>query len=282
VETKITVTKDALTTSVPETGGDATYQVTVQNTSALAVTLTSLTDNKYGVISATHAANASCTGSATPGSCLEVKDTTCVADADPATCQVGGSIAAGGSCSCTFKGPVPPGDSGGKFTDTVEVCANNASNPTPSCKTDPADVTYTNVPERPTLTKTATNPQCRIDVTYNVVVQNTSSQDTLTLNTLTDDIYGDITTAAGASCTGTCIVSTTCGQASGAGVLPASIATSGNYSCSFVGRISSCNTTVKDTVSATATDDDNTNYPLPGETLKDDATVVVTVTTPTP
>jgi hypothetical protein len=160
----------------------------------------------------------------------------------------------------------------------VEGCANNATNQTPVCKTDDAVVPYSNVPQRPTVTKAASAPVCRIDVNYNVVVQNTSAQDALTLNTLSDDVYGNITTAAGANCTGTCIVSTTCGQASGAGTLPAVIAASGNYTCSFVGRISSCNTTVHDTVSATATDDDGTSYPLPGETLSDDATVTVTVT----
>ena len=34
-------------------------------------------------------------------------------------------------------------------------------------------------------------------MTYNVVVTNGSAQDTLTLNTLTDDVYGNITTVHG-------------------------------------------------------------------------------------
>jgi hypothetical protein len=100
-------------------------------------------------------------------------------------------------------------------------------------------------------------------------VTNTSKIDTLTLNSLTDDVYGNITQVQGN------VISTTCGQASGAGPLPKVIAVSGNYSCQFVGRINTCNTTVKDTVTGTATDDDGASYaPF------DDATVVVTVQTP--
>jgi hypothetical protein len=60
-------------------------------------------------------------------------------------------------------------------------------------------------------------------------------------------------------------------------VLPFVIAASGNYSCSFVGRITSCDTTVVDIVTGGATDDDGASY-----TPSDDATVVVDVTTPTP
>ena len=58
-------------------------------------------------------------------------------------------------------------------------------------------------------------------------------------------------------------------------MLPFVIATSGNYGCSFVGRISNCNSTVVDTVTGGATDDDGANY-----TPSDDATIVVTVTQP--
>jgi hypothetical protein len=273
----ITVTKTATTTGVPETGGSGSYSVTVKNDGTIPVTLTSLTDNKYGSIATTHAANASCTGSATPGVCQAVTATTCVADADVATCQVGGEIAAGATCSCTFTGTVPPGDFPGSYTDIVEGCANNVTSPTPVCDTDDAVIPYQDVEQPPTLTKIATNPQCVIDTTYNVTVTNSSAQDTLTLNTLNDDQYGDITVAAGASCTGKCIVSTTCGLAGtgNPGALPNVIAVSSGYSCSFVGRLSTCNTTLVDVVTGSATDDDGASY-----SPFDDATVTVTVTTP--
>jgi hypothetical protein len=264
----ITVTKAAMTPSVPETGGSATYGVTLTNNGLVPVTVTSLTDNQYGDITTVHAAG---------GGFQAVTATTCVPDGNTATCEVGGSIAGGAQCSCTFTGTVPPGDFPGSFTDVVQGCANNISNPTPSCDTDDATVPYTDVQQPPTLIKTALATSCRIDQTYSVVVTNTSAQDTLTLSALNDDVYGNITAAAGASCTGTCIVSTTCGLGGigNPGTLPAVIAASGNYSCSFVGRSSSCNATVHDTVTGTATDDDGQSY-----TPSDDATVVITVTKP--
>jgi len=296
VQTDITVTKATTTTGVPETGGSANYSVTIaNNNTSVAVTLVrtpagaGLTDDKYGDITVVHAANQNCTGSATPGVCEAVTATTCVADANPATCQLGGSIAASGSCSCTFSGTVPPGDAGpadsrNTFTDVVSGCANNITNPTPSCKTDDATVPYTDVPQAPTLVKTAIDSQCVVDVTYTVGVTNTSAQDVLTLNTLTDDKYGSIVTAhaANASCNqgqATCgqVVSTTCGQAGGGGTLPATIAASGSYSCQFVGRINSCSLTLTDTVTGGAVDDDGQSY-----TPSDTATVVISVTFPSP
>jgi hypothetical protein len=248
--TTIEVTKTALTPSVPETGGDATYSVTVQNSSTIDVTLQSLTDNQYGDITTTHG---------NPTDPLAVTATTCVADGDPATCEVGGTIAAGGQCSCTFTGRVPPGDFPGSFPDVVTACADNITNPDDVCDSDDAEVPYSDVEQPPTLTKAA-SPQCQIDVTYNVVVTNGSAQDALTLNTLSDNVYGDITQVQGS------ILSTTC--AVGGVIAPA-----GNFSCSFVARITSCETTVMDEVTGTATDDDGANY-----TVKGQATVVVSVT----
>ena len=64
------------------------------------------------------------------------------------------------------------------------------------CLTDPAAVPYSDVPQAPSLIKTA-SAQCQIDVTYTVVVTNNVGQDpspgALTLNTLSDDKYGSIT-----------------------------------------------------------------------------------------
>jgi hypothetical protein len=254
VDTTINVTKTALTSSVPETGGSATYSVEVQNTSTIDVTLTSLTDNQYGNITQVQGA---------------VTATTCVPDGNTATCEVGGVIAPNATCSCTFTANVPPGDVPGSFVDVVQGCANNVTNPTPVCDTDDAEVPYTDVFSAPTLTKTASSTQCVIDVTYDVVVNNTNALEPLTLNTLIDNVYGNITQVQGN------VQSTTCGQASGAGTLPFVIAPAGNYSCSFVGRINSCNTTVMDTVTGGAVDEDGVPF-----TPFDDATVVVTVTRP--
>ena len=158
VTTTLTVTKTALTTDVPETGGPATYTVKVKNDSNdIAVTLRSLTDDPYGDITTVAG---------------DVTATTCVPDADPATCEIGGTIAKGGECSCSFTATAPPGDFGGpNFKDTVTACVDNATNPTPACDDDDAEVPYTDVSAAPTLTKSATSSQCTIDTTYDVVVE---------------------------------------------------------------------------------------------------------------
>jgi hypothetical protein len=256
VTTTLGVEKTALTTSVPETGGDATYQVKVTNTTTIDVTLQSLTDDKYGNITTVHVAG---------GGFLEVKET---------TCAVGGVIAAnGGTYICTFKGVVPAGDFGGpNFKDTATACADNVTNPTDVCGTDDAEVSYTDVSSAPTLTKTA-SASCVIDTTYTVVVQNTNGLETLTLSTLTDDVYGNITQQGGA------IQSTTCGQAGTGkpGTLPFDIPGGGNYTCAFTARTTNCVQTVEDTVTAGTADADSVPF-----TPSDNAKVIVNVTTPTP
>jgi hypothetical protein len=258
----ITVTKTAADPATqPETGGDQVYLVTLKNDSQfVSVTIDSLTDDKYGNIAAVHAANTNCAGLA---SCLEVKATTCTLP-QPA-------LPAQQTFSCQFTGAVPPGDTGGTFTDVVKGCVTDSAGHTNLCDTDDAVVTYTDVASPPTLSKTAQSAACTVDVTYAVVVTNTSKIDTLTLNSLTDDVYGNITQVQGN------VRSTTCGAASpgGPGTLPATIQPNGTYSCSFVGRISSCDTTVKDTVTGATVDDDGvTSSP------SDDATVIIKVTTP--
>jgi hypothetical protein len=262
----ITVTKTAANpATVPETGGSQVYLVSVKNDSQfVSLTLDSLTDDKYGNITITHLANQSCTGSATPGVCQAVTATTCSLP-QPA-------IPAQQTFSCQFTGTVPPGNAtppGNTFTDVVKACGTDSAGHTNLCDTDDAVVTYTDVASPPTLSKTAQSAACTVDVTYAVVVTNTSTIDTLTLNTLTDNVYGNITQVQGNVRSTTCGVSVGSG---GAGILPAQIAPTGNYSCSFVGRITSCNTTVHDTVTGTTVDDDG----VPSSP-SDDATVTVTV-----
>jgi hypothetical protein len=243
---EFTVTKATVPepTSVPESGGSVTYSVAVHNESTVAdLTLNSLTDNQYGNI-------------------------TLVQGAVTFTeCAVPQTIAPSGTYTCTFTATVPPGNSGGSFTDVVEACGQNVANPE-VCHTDDATVTYTEVPQAPTLTKAATGAQCQIDVTYTVVVTNNPGQDPspspLTLTTLSDDKYGSITSAHPADPANNLgeVVSTTC-------AVPQTIAVSGNYTCSFVGRINSCDTILTDIVTGSGTAEGVT-YPL-----SDSATVVV-------
>ena len=88
------------------------------------------------------------------------------------------------------------------------------------------------------------------------------------MNSLSDDKYGSITSAHAADSTFGQVVSTTCSTPQS---IPAGA--SNNYSCSFVGRMTSCDQTLTDIVTATATDDDGTSYTKTGT-----ATVVVATT----
>ena len=252
---RISVTKATTTASVAETGGQADYVVTVKNEAlVLPMTLTSLVDVPFGDI--THVGGA-------------ILATTCQADGVTATCEIGGVIAPGNECTCTFTAVIPPGDFPGSVTDVVEGCGTNEFSTTPICDTGSAEVPYRDVEQPPVLTKIASGAACQIDVTYSVGVTNQSDQDTLTLKTLTDVPYGDITSVHDN------VISTTCGQAvAGAGPLPFVIPVNGTYSCQFVGRINNCES-LRDVVTGTATDDDGANY-----SPSDDALVEVSVQRP--
>lgn len=250
--------------TVAETGGSAVYDVTVTNNATVAtVTLDSLTDDKYGDITTVHAAG---------GGFLAVTQTTCTL----ATIQPGVPY------SCYFTGTVPAGDTGGTFVDTVTACGTDSFGHPNLCDDDDATVTYTDVPEVPSLTKAATGTACQIDATYSVVVTNNSLQDVLTLTALSDDKFGSITSTHAASAGPPAVeevLSTTC-------AVPQSIQYNGHasgntYTCSFVGRITSCSINHTDIVSGVATDDDGVTYQPPGDaSMADSASVVIGVTTP--
>jgi hypothetical protein len=154
--------------------------------------------------------------------------------------------------------------------DVVEVCGTQQGTGATVCDDDDAEVTITDISATPTLTKSATAAACSVDVTYQVVVSNNSEIDTLTVNSLTDNKFGNIATAHAASEGVEQVVSTTCGQAtpSGAGVLPYEIAESGAYSCSFVGRIvdSDCLLTHNNKVTGSVVDEDGVTGAPEGST----------------
>jgi uncharacterized repeat protein (TIGR01451 family) len=226
----LTVDKSASPASVPEPGGTVTYTVTITNRASIeSVTIQTLIDDIYGNL---HVAS----NSVTDNTCPDL---------------VGYVLGPGASKSCSFKVYVE-GNSGDKITDTVEVCSIQPSKDnTQVCGHDDATVDITEVFTEPTLTKTVQSATCQMDVTYQVVVNNNSLVDTLTINSLTDDKFGDITTAHGAGGEFGQVVSTTCS-------LPQPAIDAGdNFTCTFVGRISnSCNFTHTNTVTGNVTDDD--------------------------
>jgi len=235
----LAVQKDVSPDEVPETGGTVTYTVQVTNQAKyVSVTITTLVDSEYGNIADPN--NASITDNTCPG-------------------LVGDVLAPLGTTNCSFKAFVS-GDSGATIPDTVEVCSTQQGTGAKVCGEDGALVSITDVRSTPTLTKAAKSAACTVDVNYQVVVSNNSAIDTLTVNSLTDDKFGDITQVQGN------VVSTTCTNGS-------TIATSGNYTCSFVGRIDSdtCDINHVDTVTGGVTDDDGvTSSP------SDSATVTIT------
>jgi len=220
----LTVVKSASPTSVPETGGQVTYTVQITNEAdVVSVTIDSIIDDLYGNIGA--------------GDPAGVTDNTCPDLIDDV-------LAPNGGTTCSFKATVS-GDSGQTVTDTVDVCGTDSAGHTDVCGHDDADVDITDVSGTPTLTKTAQSTSCAVDVSYQVVVSNNSAIDTLTVNALSDDKFGDITTVQGS------VISTDCATGG-------TIAKGSNYTCSFVGRISStsCSFTHTDKVTGTVTDDD--------------------------
>lgn len=241
----ITVTKSVNPTTVPETGGSVQYSVSVfNNASVNTVNLDSMIDDIYGDITMVQG---------------DITATTCsLAAANP--------LPAGGPAyMCTFDVSMPPANVGTMVTDTVTACGTDSQGNPNICDDDDATVTYTDTIVDPALEKTAHAIQAlAVDITYNVAVMNPSTVDTLDLTSLTDSIFGDITTVQGN------VISTTCS-------VPQTIATGGNYPCSFVGRhtTTGLHTNVLD---GAATDSDGEVFGAPP--LQDDAAVNIQVTFP--
>jgi hypothetical protein len=210
------LTKTADPTSVSEPGGDVEFTVTVTNTSTVeALTLSALMDDIYGDITQVQG---------------DISSTTCVV---PQVLAVSGEL--GDSYTCSFVAAVS-GNGGDNQTDTVTGTVSdddgNTINPF-----DDATVTIDDVPPAASLTKTAT----MVVATFEVVVTNDSAAEDLSLDALSDDQFGDITTVQGN------VLSTTC-------AVPQTIAVGGNYTCSFDGKISTSPHT--DTVTGTVSDDE--------------------------
>src|SRR5829696_4516360 len=231
VASSITLTKTATPTSIQEPGGNATFDVKVDNTSAVdSVTISSLTDDVYGNLDG------------------------------KGSCDVPQTIAPGASYSCSFTGAVS-GNAGSSHTDVVTASGKDDDGNDVS-DSDDATVTITNVPSSITVTKTATPTSIQEpggNATFAVSVKNTSAVDTVTISSLTDDVYGNLDGK------GTCDA-------------PQTLAPGASYDCSFTGAVSgSAGSTHTDVVTASGTDDDG------GElSAKDDATVTITAGPPPP
>jgi uncharacterized repeat protein (TIGR01451 family) len=186
----IDVVKTADPLSRPEPGGTFTFAVVVTNTSTQILTIVSLTDDIYGDL-------------ATRGTC---------------TTAIGTVLDPGESYSCSFEAEFT-GVGGDSQTDTVTVVGRNPQGVDVTDRDD-ATVTITGAPTI-AVTKSA-NPTSRPEpggtFTFTVVVTNTSDE-VLTITSLTDDVYGNIATQG------------TCTTAIGTVLDPGE-----SYTCSFEGE----------------------------------------------
>ncbi len=226
VPSAIIATKTANPTSVPETGGDVTYAFTVSNDSAVdSVTIDTLTDSIYGDLNG------------------------------QGDCSVPQTIAAGDSYSCSIAVNVS-GNADDMITNVLTASgADDDGNPVSA--TDDAVVTVTDVAAAIEIVKTA-NPtsvdEPGGDVTFSFDVTNLSTVDTVTIDSLIDSIYGDLTAVAGSTC-----------------ITPLEIGPGGTASCSFTAFVAGNADDVEtNVVTASGTDDD-------GQPVSDtdDATVTI-------
>ena len=227
----ISVDKTASPLSRPQPGGTFTFTVVVTNTSAEAVTITSITDDVYGNLAGV-------------GTC---------------TAALGTVLAPSTTYTCAFDGAFG-GAAGATQTDTVTVTAQDSSGNTAS-DTDDATVSITASTPTIVVDKTASptsRPEPGGSFTFTVVVTNTSP-DAVTITSLTDDVYGDLSAQG------------TCTTAVGTVIAPA-----GSYGCAFTGAfLGDAGASQTDVVTANAVD------PF-GSTVQDTDDAIVTITDVTP
>ncbi|WP_027710137.1 DUF7507 domain-containing protein [Zooshikella ganghwensis] len=186
---EIVVNKSVSPSELIEPGGNVTFTVSVNNVSSASsdpVTLSELVDNIYGNLSGL------------------------------GTCSTPQTIHPGATYTCLFTMNVT-GNAGDAETDTVTASGSDDDGNAVAAS-DSATVVIQNVPSAISLVKTANPVQVYEPggkVTYTYVVSNDSSVDSVTINSLTDDILGGLngqgtcslphTLVAGASYT--CLVS---------------------------------------------------------------------------
>ena len=222
----LTIVKSTSTSLLAEPGGTFSYSVKITNGSLVdTATIASITDDVAGVLTG-------CT------------------DAD-------GVLAPGESTTCTFTYE-HLGNAGATFDNTVTVVASDDDQANVGGLSNTVTVSLTDVASSVEVLKSASSSSVRepgADVTFTFTVKNLSVVDSVTINSLTDDIYGDLNGQ------GTCAV-------------PQALAAGGSYTCSltkFVGGVEGeVHTNV---VTVGGTDDD-------GKPVTDTDSEVVTISGP--
>ena len=235
------VLKTAAPATMPEPGGPVTFTVTLINDSRENVTIDSFVDVPYGNLNG------------------------------KGTCRLPQTLTPnGGFYTCTFRETVTGTALLSPYTDTVtaKVSDNDGNQVTGSAQ---AQVVLTDVKPSITVAKTATPPSLPEpggSFDFGLVVTNTSVEP-VTLTSLDDDIYGDVTKVAGLITATTCSLPQTLAPAD-----PSSIADT--YTCSFSVSFTGNPKSQRDVVTASARDDENNVT-----TASDDATITITDVRPT-
>jgi uncharacterized repeat protein (TIGR01451 family) len=242
VAPSIEVTKTANPETLPEPGGPVEFTVDVKNTSVSTdpVTITSLVDDPDG---------------AGPLQAMDLDG--------KGSCSVPQTIQPGDTYTCKFTRTIS-GNAGDQKTDVVTASGHDDDNHEVSDHDD-ATVTLTDVPSSIAVEKTANPtsiPAPGGQVTFTVVVKNTSAVDAVTIDKLDDNIYGDLA------------VQGTCGALIGKVLQPDDHAGGGpdEATCAFTAAVTGPGgSTHTDVVTVTGHDDDQ--QPV---TAHDDATVAIT------
>jgi uncharacterized repeat protein (TIGR01451 family) len=242
VAPSIVVTKSASPETLPEPGGPVEFTVEVKNTSVSSdpVTITSLVDDPDG---------------AGPAAAIDLDG--------KGSCDVPQTIQPGATYTCKFTRSVN-GNAGDEKTDVVTGSGHDDDGHEVS-DDDDATVTLTDVPSSIAVEKTASPtsmPAPGGQVTFTVVVKNTSAVDSVTIDKLVDNVYGDL---AGKG---------TCGALIGKVLQPDDHAAGGadEASCSFGAAVNGPGgSTHTDVVTVDGHDDDG--KPV---SAHDDATVAIT------
>jgi len=166
----LSLVKSAAPTSLPAPGGDVTYTVLVANSgdAGPVITITSLVDAPFGDLAGL-------------GNCGAL---------------IGASLAAGESAECSYTIAVS-GNDGDVIPDTVDGEATYSIGPVTNTlqASDSAEVEILRPSLGMNIVKTATPTTVREpggDVTFAFTVTNTSPAETLSLTSVTDSVYGDL------------------------------------------------------------------------------------------
>lgn len=180
------LTKTAEPTTVPEAGGEVIFTINVENTSQEPLALNSLTDSVFGDLNGV------------------------------GTCIVPQTLPVGGIYTCAFTRFI----SGVVGTPHINVASatltdneGNPVQPNDDAQVDfdpPGSIELSKTPDKTIIFEPGE------DVTFTIVITNTSINDAVTINSISDSVYGDVTIRERTDCS-----------------VPQTIALGNTYSCNF-------------------------------------------------